>query len=280
MRMHQPGPGSQWVDLEQTVVNLLAGVEARYTQSHEVFDQAFDLFIGKELSNHDKAIARKGVEIEVGNRQGNGHGVAISLRQVYAPPMLTERFDRAVSYVRIVHADHLRKGTDRPYLCHLLQVAGLALELGANEDQTIAALLHDTPEDRGGEPRLKDIEAQFGEAVALIVRENSDSLAESPEEKAKWEDRKTHYLAEIPHKSAGACLVSICDKIHNARSLLSDQMAFGDGHWSRFKRGKADTIAHFRALVDAFARRAERFPELLDRPVAELERAVVALEGA
>lgn len=193
--------------------------------------------------------------------------------------MLTERFDRAATYARILHGDHLRKGTDAPYICHLLQVCGLVIEFGGNEDEAIAALLHDAAEDRGGEPRLQDIGRQFGNTVAGIVRENSDSLAESSEQKEGWRKRKTAYLEAIGQKSASACLVSICDKIHNARSLLTDQREVGDEHWKRFKAGRKDSLWYYRRLIEEFEARSDEYVRL-KRPLAELRRIVVDLEAA
>src|SRR5262249_41968202 len=63
--------------------------------------------------------------------------------------MLTDRFAQAVAFASIVHATHARKGTNIPYISHLIGVASLVLEHGADEDTAIAALLHDAPEDRG-----------------------------------------------------------------------------------------------------------------------------------
>ncbi|MFO3797502.1 MAG: guanosine polyphosphate pyrophosphohydrolase, partial [Anaerolineales bacterium] len=50
---------------------------------------------------------------------------------------LTHRFTEAVDYARIAHASQVRKGTDVPYLAHLISVAGLVLDYGGNEDQAI-----------------------------------------------------------------------------------------------------------------------------------------------
>ena len=60
---------------------------------------------------------------------------------------LTERFSAALAYANTIHREQRRKGTDIPYAAHLLGVAAIALELGANEDQAIAAFLHDAVED-------------------------------------------------------------------------------------------------------------------------------------
>lgn len=186
-----------------------------------------------------------------------------------ASVQLTPRFDRAVAFARIVHGGEVRKGTTIPYLSHLIQVAGIVLEFGGTETEAIAALLHDAAEDAGGEAMLCQIEADFGPEVASIVRENSDSITESKDDKAPWRERKEAYIAAIPHKSRSACLVSIADKIHNARSLLSDQHALGDAHWSRFNCTKAESLRYYRCLAEAFAKRTADFP-VLARPVETL----------
>ena len=86
-----------------------------------------------------------------------------------APRRLTDRFERALLYASQIHGEQTRKGTDIPYVAHLLGVASLVVEEGGDEDQAIAALLHDAVEDQGGQPQLVDIRARFGDRVATIV---------------------------------------------------------------------------------------------------------------
>jgi (p)ppGpp synthase/HD superfamily hydrolase len=66
---------------------------------------------------------------------------------------LTKRFLKALSYATKLHADQTRKGTDEPYIGHLLGVASLVLQPGGKEDEAIAALLHDAM-DRAQRPRF------------------------------------------------------------------------------------------------------------------------------
>ena len=56
---------------------------------------------------------------------------------------LTWRFDTALQFSCGLHHDQARKGGSIPYFAHLLSVCGLVLEAGGDEDQAIAALLHD-----------------------------------------------------------------------------------------------------------------------------------------
>jgi (p)ppGpp synthase/HD superfamily hydrolase len=67
--------------------------------------------------------------------------------------VLTERFDRALLYATHVHGGQVRKGTSTPYVAHLLAVAATVLEYGGDEELAIAALLHDSVEDQGGNGR-------------------------------------------------------------------------------------------------------------------------------
>jgi (p)ppGpp synthase/HD superfamily hydrolase len=165
---------------------------------------------------------------------------------------LTERFGQALAYANAIHRTQRRKGTDIPYVAHLLGVAAIALELGASEDQAIAALLHDAVEDQGGLPRLEDIRARFGEAVAAIVEDCTDAVVEP---KPAWRPRKEAYIASLEHKPAASLLVSLADKTHNARAIVDDLVVHGAGLWDRFTGGRDGSLWYYDALARVFARR-------------------------
>jgi (p)ppGpp synthase/HD superfamily hydrolase len=162
---------------------------------------------------------------------------------------LSSRFDRAVNVARLLHDRQERKGTEIPYISHLLGVASIALEHGADEDVAIAALLHDASEDQGGKKTLELIHQEFGDRVARIVEECSDT-DEVP--KPAWRKRKKRYIAGIPNASADALLVSAADKLHNARSILMDLRTHGDAVWSRFNADKQNILWYYRGLVGAY----------------------------
>ncbi len=63
---------------------------------------------------------------------------------------LTWRFDTALQFASGLHHQQPRKGVSIPYIAHLMSVCALVLETGGDEDQAIAALLHDAVEDQGG----------------------------------------------------------------------------------------------------------------------------------
>lgn len=181
-----------------------------------------------------------------------------------------ERLGEAVSYAARVHRDQRRKGTQVPYVTHLLAVAAIVGENGETEDEVVAALLHDAPEDHGGEARLEDIRKRFGEEVTGIVAGNTDTF-EDP--KPPWRERKERYVARIAHEPESVRLVSAADKLHNARSILADLRSSGDELWQRFNGGKEGTLWYYRALVEAFEIAGSNpVVEELDRVVAEMER--------
>lgn len=148
--------------------------------------------------------------------------------------MLSPRYPRAVEVARVAHDGVVRKGTGIPYLAHVLAVSALVLEHGGDEDQAIAALLHDVAEDAGGEQRLREIAAEFGDDVGAIVGACSDSLTEDPTTKEGWWVRKVRYLDHLSTADERALLVSAADKTHNAEAILADYRTHGEGLWSRF----------------------------------------------
>jgi len=191
-------------------------------------------------------------------------------------PLLTTRFDRALVFAVEHHRRQLRKGTDIPYVSHLLAVAAIVVELDGDEDQAIGALLHDVVEDGGGPPARAHIAAEFGETVARIVDANTDTDAEP---KPPWKQRKLDYIASIEHKDAPALRVSLADKLHNASSILRDYRAEGENVWSRFKTGAGGEVRwYYRALVQAFEARAAELGARGAAGVAELDRVVTEIE--
>jgi (p)ppGpp synthase/HD superfamily hydrolase len=191
-------------------------------------------------------------------------------------PFLTRRFDLALQFASGLHHAQYRKETAVPYIAHLMSVAALVLEAGGDEDQAIAALLHDAMEDQGGRPTLATIRQLFGDRVANTVDECSDSDSENPEKKAPWHERKRAYLAHLTKASSDALLISLADKLHNARALLSDYRKIGDKLWERFNEEatKGDQLKYQRALVTAFGETTApvAMMEELDRVVTELEK--------
>jgi GTP pyrophosphokinase len=185
---------------------------------------------------------------------------------------LSNRFTEALVFAHQLHAEQIRKGSGVPYIAHLLGAASIALEYGANEDEAIAALLHDAIEDQGGDTARREIRQRFGDNVTAIVDgcTDADTIPKPP-----WRQRKEAYIAHLATASPSVLLVSCADKLHNARSILTDYHQIGKALWERFQGGKEGTIWYYRALVTAF-RQVSSMPivEELNRVVSELEKLV------
>ena len=188
--------------------------------------------------------------------------------------ILSQRFEDALVYAARLHAKQIRKGTTIPYVSHLLSVASIVLEHGANEVETIAALLHDAIEDQGGTETREEIRRRFGDAVVSIVDGCTDAEVIP---KPPWKERKEQYIARLSHASPSILLVSAADKLHNARAILGDYRALGENLWDRFNGGKEGTLWYYKSLVDAFKQAAAGTAlapliEELERVVGEIEK--------
>lgn len=130
-----------------------------------------------------------------------------------------------------------------------MTVAVLVLEHDGTEDRAIAGLLHDAPEDQGGEATLGEIRARFGDTVADIVADCTDSWTDP---KPPWRARKEAYIERLPHKRCESLLVSLADKTHNAEAILSDYRKHGNDLWSRFNGGAQGTRWYYSSLAEVF----------------------------
>ena len=185
--------------------------------------------------------------------------------------LLGPRFEQALTLAIQVHSRQKKKGTDVPYAAHLLGVTAIVLEDGGDEDQAIAALLHDSIEDQDVKP--EEIEKRFGTRVRDIVVACSDAF-EKP--KPEWRERKNKYLTHLREAPLDVLRVSAADKLHNARQVLGDYRILGEGIWERFKGKREGTLWYYRSVVSVLH---DRMPgpltEELARVVDDLERLVL-----
>jgi GTP pyrophosphokinase len=186
--------------------------------------------------------------------------------------VLSSRLSEALAYAATLHAEQKRKVSGAPYLGHLLRVAGIVLEHGADEDEAIAALLHDAIEDQGGAVARTAIRQQFGSRVADLVDSCSDS-DQTP--KPPWRRRKETYLERLRHAPASVCLITAADKLDNVRSLLRDYRTHGPSLWRHFKGGREGTLWYHRSALEILRQRGgSPLVDELACTVAQLEEAV------
>jgi (p)ppGpp synthase/HD superfamily hydrolase len=183
---------------------------------------------------------------------------------------LTNRFEQALIYATQLHRNQVRKGSGVPYISHLMSVAALVLEDGGDEDQTIAALLHDAIEDQGGNKTRQEIRAKFGERVVRIVNGCTDAEIIP---KPPWKERKQQYIEKMRHASAEVRRVSMADKLHNARSILADYHRGEKNIWSKFTGGREGSLWYYHALIEVNRQAGTSYlTEECDRIIQQLEQ--------
>ena len=168
---------------------------------------------------------------------------------------LSIQYYRAFEYANQWHRDQARKSTTLPYILHPMGVASLVLEAGGDEEQAIAALLHDVPEDCGGEVRLAEILEMFGPRVEAMVRGCSDSLVAEKADKAPWRERKQAHIDHVATADMDTLIVTAADKTHNGRAIATDLQTIGDKVWGRFNASRDDIIWYYSTFYSALEER-------------------------
>jgi (p)ppGpp synthase/HD superfamily hydrolase len=183
--------------------------------------------------------------------------------------LLSKKFGDALRFAAKLHREQPRKGTTIPYVSHLFSVAALVLEHGGDWVQAVAALLDDPIEDQGGSRKdaqalKQNIRRRFGDEVLAIVVACSD--ADDSTSKKPWRRRKEDYLAHLPKLPRAARIVSMADKLHNARCILADHIDIGREVWKRFNASQQDVIWYYESLCAAYRKMSASPPMLAGKP--------------
>jgi GTP pyrophosphokinase len=197
------------------------------------------------------------------------------------PVVLTRKFTRAFEFACAAHAEQQRKGTSVPYAAHLLGVASLVLDGGGNQNEAVAALLHDTLEDTT--TTRKQLRKRFGREVARIVVACTDvPVTGSGKQRARdagnWRERKTRSIEHLedPSTPESVLRVRAADALHNARTTVADLRRFGPETWRRFHAGAVDQLWYYRSLSIALS---PRLPGLLSDELRAAVREMEQLAG-
>lgn len=129
----------------------------------------------------------------------------------------TDAIAKAYQMGQEIHAGQQRMSGEPYFETHCVWVAGFLDRLVKNETWTIAALLHDSVEDRGGS--LERIKAAFpgglGEEVAFIV--DGVTKISTPRDGRSREIETLRKIAQF--RDPGVFLVKLADKSHNLLTL-------------------------------------------------------------
>jgi (p)ppGpp synthase/HD superfamily hydrolase len=193
------------------------------------------------------------------------------------PDLISSRLAEAIDLIVQLHGRDSRKQSPVPILAHLLGVCALVQQDGGDEDEAIAALLHDALEDKPDLISAAAIEERFGRRVLQIVRVSTDTPEDyAGGEKPPWKVRKESYLAHVRQTDPSLLRVTVADKVDNVRSLLADHARLGDALWSRFNAPKFDQLWYYQSAARAYRDAGFSGPLLteLDRLIGLLEKVV------
>lgn len=179
------------------------------------------------------------------------------------------RIDDAFAFAHRVHRDQRRKGSGAPFITHVMSVAALVGEHGGDEDQFIAALLHDAVEDGEGLKTLEEIRAAFGERVAQLVEGCTDAFTRP---KPPWQKRKEDFIRAVTGAPPELRLIVAADKIHNVRIIARDLREEGACVWDRFQGKREGSLWYYAEIMSVLSQGWEH--PILD----DLRRAVQRLE--
>ena len=171
------------------------------------------------------------------------------------------KYKKALDFAYKIHFDQNRKKTKIPYFTHLVSVSNHVIEDGGTTDEAIGGLLHDAVEDQGGLKTLKKIRKLFGNKVAQIVNECSDTVVVP---KPPWLTRKKKYLSDIKKKSQSSMFVSLCDKLHNGTSIVNDYKRKGKKVWTRFTAKPKQVAWYYEGLYKEFSKHLKGHKVLKD----------------
>lgn len=162
----------------------------------------------------------------------------------------SELVSNACKLANELHKDQLRKGTKTPYFEHLAGVAMFVKIAGGTNNQIIAAFLHDSIEDQKDKIDIYQIEKQFGPIVSEIVMDCTEDKSIKD-----WTERKMLKLQKMHNQKINPLsnLVVLCDKLHNAESIVIDFTLVGDIVWDRFKMGPEKTVWWYQECYRALA---------------------------
>ena len=163
-----------------------------------------------------------------------------------------KKYKKALDFTYKIHFKQNRKDTGIPYFTHLVSVSNNVMEEGGTTDEAIGGLLHDAVEDQGGLKTLIKIRKLFGNNVAKIVDECSDTVV-AP--KPPWLLRKKKYISDIKKKGQSSMFVSLCDKLHNGTCIVNDYKREGRKVWGLFKNASPKQVAwYYESLYKEFSK--------------------------
>jgi len=166
---------------------------------------------------------------------------------------ISNQLFEALNFTFQLHGRDARKGGNIPYMAHLLSVCALVQQDGGDEEEAIAALLHDALEDKPHDVNREELKQRFGEKVLLMIELATDTPPDyAGGVKPPWRKRKEQYLEHVRSSRPELLRVTLADKVDNARAIYGDFQRLGNDLWERFNAGRDDQFWYYSNAVEAF----------------------------
>ncbi len=153
--------------------------------------------------------------------------------------------NKAKAFATKAHEGQLRKGTEKPYIVHPIEVAEIVATMTEDEEVIAAAYLHDTIEDCEG-ITSEILQEEFGEKVADIVTQESEDKSKS------WAERKGATIDSLKTAPMEVKIIALGDKLSNMRDIDRDYPVCGEELWCRFRMKKKCIIGwYYKGVQDS-----------------------------
>ena len=181
----------------------------------------------------------------------------------------TSFLDKALVFAIKAHSGVERRGKDLPYIVHPMEAVAIVATMTKDQEILAAAALHDIIEDT--EYTEENIRKEFGERVANLVSSETDLVVEGKSESDSWKERKQYAIERLAKLDRDAKIVSLGDKLSNARTMLQDYEELGEELWDKFHVNDPKLHKwHYEGLRDSLSELRgtyayEEFCEIIDK---------------
>ena len=165
--------------------------------------------------------------------------------------MDTSLLDKAIQFAVKAHSGVERRGKGFPYIVHPMEAVAIVASITSDQEMLAAAMLHDVVEDTVYTE--EDIRKEFGDRIARLVASETDIVIDGKAESESWVERKQYAIDRLAKLDIDAKIVSLGDKLSNARAMLNDYEQIGDELWNKFHVSDPKLHKwHYEGLRDSF----------------------------
>ena len=151
----------------------------------------------------------------------------------------SQMLERAIAFAAEAHQGQMRKGTDIPYLIHLIRTWDYVRRMTEDEEELVAALLHDVLEDTP--VTASELKSAFGSRVAKLVAGESEYKREGYPAGMTWKIRKEETVERLRsslgrEEQRSAMHIALGDKLANLYSMVYEYRQRGEQLWKKFNQ--------------------------------------------